>query len=144
MSEWDNDDQDSVLFRFWIRAASEFAGETAKAIATCTTPQEYRAALTMLAERKRINLPSAPDWAAIFKQAGDDMAAVRRENITLKAALAQHAQDIASVHTFPNGMVMTFDKAGAQMPAFQGATDEVLPLLAACGWKGEPTPSRLK
>lgn len=57
MADFDDDARDGVLFRFWIRAASEFPGETARAIAHATTPAEYRQALTELAKGKRINLP---------------------------------------------------------------------------------------
>lgn len=57
MSDFEKDDFDGALFRFWIRAGSEFPGQTAIAIAAATTPAEYRKALTELAESRRINLP---------------------------------------------------------------------------------------
>lgn len=53
----DTDIRDAMLFRFWVRAASDFPGETAMAIARCLTPAEYRSALTELARRKGVNLP---------------------------------------------------------------------------------------
>jgi len=58
--EWEADDHDGALFRFWIRAASLFPSETAMAITYATTPAEYRKALTDLAVFKRINLPAPP------------------------------------------------------------------------------------
>ena len=39
---------DANLFRFWITEASERPARVACAIAHCTTPDEYRAALTKL------------------------------------------------------------------------------------------------
>lgn len=54
----DTDDYlDAVLFRFWIRAASEFPGATARALLHCTSADEYRAALMKLAQHNGINLP---------------------------------------------------------------------------------------
>ena len=53
----DDDMFDGVLFRFWIRAASEFPGETAIAITRCLTPADYRLALAALAIKHRINFP---------------------------------------------------------------------------------------
>lgn len=53
----ESDELDGALFRFWIRAGSQFPGETAKAIANATTAAEYRKALTELAHRKGVNLP---------------------------------------------------------------------------------------
>jgi hypothetical protein len=58
--DWDDDDLDGVLFRFWIRAASWPGGwpiDVAKAIGRCGTPSEYRKALTELAQQKGVNLP---------------------------------------------------------------------------------------
>lgn len=57
MIDFDKDEQDGTLFRFWIRAASEFPGDTMRAIGRATTPAEYRKALIDLAVAKRINLP---------------------------------------------------------------------------------------
>lgn len=60
MADFDDDDRDGVLFRFWIRAASYPGGwpmDLMKAIKDCTTPAEYRRALTELAEQKGVNLP---------------------------------------------------------------------------------------
>lgn len=51
-------------------------------------------------------------------------------------ALAREVANVASVHRFLNGMVMTFDRAGNQMPCFQGEEDDVLPLLVSLGWDG--------
>lgn len=48
-------------------------------------------------------------------------------------ALAREVANVASVHHFLNGMVMTFDHAGNQMPCFQGEADEILPLLVSLG-----------
>lgn len=58
--DFDDDYRDGVLFRFWIRAASYPAGwpsDVAKALTPCTTPAEYRKALTELAISKGVNLP---------------------------------------------------------------------------------------
>lgn len=60
MSDFENDEHDGALFRFWIRAGSQFPGETAKAITNATSPAEYRKALIELAARKMINLPPPP------------------------------------------------------------------------------------
>jgi hypothetical protein len=57
MNDEDDDIRDAMLFRFWVRAGSEFPGETAVAIAACHSADDYRAALTVLARRKGINLP---------------------------------------------------------------------------------------
>lgn len=59
--DWDDDDLDGVLFRFWIRAASFQNGwpsEVAKALTHCGTPAEYRKALVGLAKQKGVNLPT--------------------------------------------------------------------------------------
>lgn len=53
----DTDIRDTMLFRFWVRAAADWPSETARAIAHCHTAEEYRAALTILARRKGVNLP---------------------------------------------------------------------------------------
>lgn len=56
----DDDYRDGILFRFWIRAGSYPGGwpsDTAKAIQHCKTVEEYRAALTKLAQEKGVNLP---------------------------------------------------------------------------------------
>ena len=46
--------EDAELFQFWIKAASTKPGKVASAIATCITPDEYRAALTkLLAQESR-------------------------------------------------------------------------------------------
>ena len=58
--DYENDERDGALFRFWIRMGSSGSGhvrEVANAIWPCTTPAEYRKALTELAEKYRINLP---------------------------------------------------------------------------------------
>jgi hypothetical protein len=55
-----DDDLDGVLFRFWIRAASYPGGwpsALAVALRTCTTVEEYRAALICFARDKGVNLP---------------------------------------------------------------------------------------
>lgn len=57
MIDFENDEHDGSLFRFWIRAASQFPGETMRAIGRATTPAEYRKALIELAVSKQINLP---------------------------------------------------------------------------------------
>jgi hypothetical protein len=53
----EDDIRDAMLFRFWIRGASEFPIDIAKAIMSCLRPDEYRAALKALALSKGINLP---------------------------------------------------------------------------------------
>ncbi len=55
--DFDSDDQDGALFRFWIRGASDYPYEVAKALAKATTPAEYRRSLIALAAEKRVNLP---------------------------------------------------------------------------------------
>ncbi|XAI96284.1 hypothetical protein [Microcystis phage Mae-JY30] len=67
MHDWNDDTRDGVMFRFWIRAGSEFPGETALAIAHATTPAAYRKALTELAGRKRINLPEPGNAEAVLR-----------------------------------------------------------------------------
>lgn len=60
MSDFDDDEMDGVLFRFWIRAASWPGGwpvDVAKALTHCGSPAEYRKALTDLAKAKGVNLP---------------------------------------------------------------------------------------
>lgn len=57
MIDVNNDDLDAVLFRFWIRAASEFPSETMIAICSAKTADEYRVALLNLARVKKMNLP---------------------------------------------------------------------------------------
>jgi hypothetical protein len=55
-----DDERDGVLFRFWIRAASYpdgFPFALMEALHNCKTPEEYRKALTELAEKKGVNLP---------------------------------------------------------------------------------------
>ena len=64
--------------------------------------------------------------------------------IDFKAALVREHYHIATVHRFLNGNIMVFDKEGNQMPCFQGPADKALPLLAACGWKGDVIWSELK
>ncbi|MDX0534386.1 hypothetical protein GOC55_13085 [Sinorhizobium medicae] len=64
--------------------------------------------------------------------------------LDFKAALDREAWHIESVHRFLNGLIMTFDREGKQMPCFQGEATEILPLLAACGWKGTVQWSELK
>lgn len=64
--DFDEDDRDGILFRFWIRAASypggwpgrltEIMSEEFKA-AGHATPAAYRKALTRLAQEKGVNLP---------------------------------------------------------------------------------------
>lgn len=78
--DWDNDNRDGVLFRFWIRAASYPEGwpfETAGAIAACTTPAEYRRALTELAKKKGVNLPPASNADAVLRVAGNTVTKLR-------------------------------------------------------------------
>lgn len=48
---------DAALFRYWIKLASTTPSRAARAIATCVTPGEYRAAFIMLAREDRLNLP---------------------------------------------------------------------------------------
>lgn len=60
MTTDEEDFRDAQLFRLWIRLASTKPGKVAVAIATCVTPDEYRAALVMLARQERINLPEPP------------------------------------------------------------------------------------
>ena len=43
---------------------------------------------------------------------------------------------ITNVYCFTNGMTMTFDEYGQQMPEFQGWTDDVLPVIKASGYVG--------
>lgn len=64
------------------------------------------------------------------KEAGEALTSV-------VAAAKREIANIGSVHLFLNGMVITFDRDGRQMPMFQGPSKEVLPLLKRCGWKGE-------
>lgn len=56
-SDYENDEHDGALFRFWIRMGSERPSKVAVALQSCTTPQQYRKALTELAQKERINLP---------------------------------------------------------------------------------------
>ena len=44
---------------------------------------------------------------------------------------------ITNVYSFANGMTMTFDQYGKQMPDYQGPTEEVVPKIRAAGFKGE-------
>lgn len=56
----ESDVRDAMLFRFWCRAASSGSGlvyKTAKAIAPCVTPDDYRRALTALARENGVNIP---------------------------------------------------------------------------------------
>lgn len=55
--ENEDDIRDAMLFRFWVRGASDYPSEVAKAIGPCITPDQYRAALKTLALSKGINLP---------------------------------------------------------------------------------------
>jgi hypothetical protein len=55
--DFDDDTRDGILFRFWIHGASNFPNRMMKALMHCTTPAEYRAALTLVANEKGINLP---------------------------------------------------------------------------------------
>lgn len=66
--DFDNDDLDGVLFRFWIRAASYpggWPGALMKAFEAHgpkpgegnMQPRHYRAALMALAQEKGVNLP---------------------------------------------------------------------------------------
>lgn len=58
--DYDSDERDGVLFRFWIRMASYPGGspiKVATALTHCTTPAAYRKALTELAIQERVNLP---------------------------------------------------------------------------------------
>ena len=66
MTDFDDDDRDAILFRFWCRAASypegwpgrlnELFMETAD-LDGRLTPSGYRRALTTLAQEKGVNLP---------------------------------------------------------------------------------------
>lgn len=80
--DWDDDTRDGILFRFWIRAASFVIGgwpsETARALANCHTPADYRRALTELATRRGVNLPEPADADALLKSAGDTAAELRK------------------------------------------------------------------
>lgn len=54
----ENEDyRDASLFRFWVKMASSEPSKVAIAISSCTSTDEYRAALTTLAIAKGINLP---------------------------------------------------------------------------------------
>lgn len=67
MDDFENDDRDGVLFRFWIRAASypggwpsrlmQIIGEYAPTGGENMQPRHYRAALMALAAEKGVNLP---------------------------------------------------------------------------------------
>ncbi|WP_336801748.1 hypothetical protein [Kaistia sp. MMO-174] len=66
-----NDDLDAILFRFWIRAASEFPSETMIALCSATTADAYRVALLNLARVKKVNLPHrATASSLVMAQAG--------------------------------------------------------------------------
>jgi hypothetical protein len=58
-------------------------------------------------------------------------------------ALRRQACHIASVHVFANRMVMTLDRDGRQMCAFQGVDEDILPLLRLLEWDGEVWDSRI-
>jgi hypothetical protein len=49
--------RDAMLFRFWVRCAADWPGETARALTHCHSAEDYRAALTSLAHRVGVNLP---------------------------------------------------------------------------------------
>jgi hypothetical protein len=58
--DYESDERDGALFRFWIRMASYPEGSPMKltnALNRCTVPADYRRALTELAIKERINLP---------------------------------------------------------------------------------------
>jgi hypothetical protein len=55
--DFDSDERNGALFRFWIRMASERPSKIARALVHCTQPSQYRKALTELAQSERINLP---------------------------------------------------------------------------------------
>lgn len=56
--DYDSDERDGALFRFWIRAVEDgHAGKLANALTHCRTPADYRKAITELANELRINLP---------------------------------------------------------------------------------------
>ena len=60
--DYDSDERDGVLFRFWNRMASYPEGSPSKLMKafegmTRGSPAEYRRVLTELAQRERINLP---------------------------------------------------------------------------------------
>jgi hypothetical protein len=64
--DYESDERDGVLFRFWIRMASYPGGSPLKLIKAFgnmrqdgghITPADYRKALTELAIQERINLP---------------------------------------------------------------------------------------
>ncbi|MCR6673295.1 hypothetical protein [Devosia ginsengisoli] len=102
--DFDSDERDGILFRFWIGAASYPGGfplETAKAICDCKTPAEYRRALTELAERKRINLPFADELTVDL-------------GLTLlktRMALAEVVDGIPAHHLAEENAPMTIERA---------------------------------
>lgn len=58
--DYESDELDGVLFRFWIRAASYPGGwpmDLMRTLRDCTTPEDYRKALLDLARSKGVNLP---------------------------------------------------------------------------------------
>lgn len=58
--DYERDELDGVLFRFWIRAASYPGGwpmDLMRALRDCKTPEDYRKALLDLAQSKGANLP---------------------------------------------------------------------------------------
>ncbi len=71
--DFDDDAHDGVLFRFWIRGASEFPGELAAAITRCKTPAEYRRALIGVAKAKGINLPPPGVGLGGIREAVDNL-----------------------------------------------------------------------
>lgn len=61
MRRFDDDEHDGILFRFWIRAASQWSGDTARALLACRDAADYREALVGLAGAKGVNLPAKGD-----------------------------------------------------------------------------------
>lgn len=68
MDEFENDDRDGILFRFWIRAAAYPGGWPGRLMELFhehgpkpgegnVQPKHYRAALMALAAEKGVNLP---------------------------------------------------------------------------------------
>lgn len=58
--DYESDEHDGALFRFWCRMASYPDGSPtmlARALSHCVTPADYRKALMELASQERVNLP---------------------------------------------------------------------------------------
>lgn len=95
--DYDDDSRDGILFRFWIRAASfsgGFPSDLMRALKDCLTPEDYRRALTELAEAKSVNLPPHEPATKIIEMAGQ----AAKE---LREALS-YVLDGTEVHDFPS------------------------------------------